>query len=286
VTEQRNGAVAVTGAAGKTGRAVVAALAARGVAVLALVDRREQAEAGIPGAARTIAVDLTDQDGIRAALDGASAVYLMAPNVHPDEPGLLEPVIAGCEQQGPARVVYHSVLHPYAPAMPHHLDKARVEARLHASDLDWTILQPASYFENALAAWDSLREHRKWPLPYSAAAPFTPVALADVAQVAADVLADQAHRFATYELAGPERLCTEDMARIAGEALGQDVTVTVDRQAWQHGPGGSLAAEARERLLAMFDYYDRHGLCGNPTVLAALLRREPRTWRDWVLEQP
>jgi uncharacterized protein YbjT (DUF2867 family) len=252
------------------------------VPVVALVHRPEQADAGIPGAAQTIAVDLADLDGLRSALDEASAVYLIAPNVHPDEPGLLEPVIQACELGGRHRVVYHSVMHPYAPAMPHHRDKARVEARLHDSSLDWTILQPASYYENALAVWDSIQQ-RVWPLPYSAAAPFTPVALDDVAEVAAMALTDPAHRYATYELAGPERLSTDDMARIAGEVLGHDITVTVDRRAWQEGAGRSLATGARDRLEAMFDYYDRHGFCGNPTVLATLLQRTPQTWRDWVL---
>lgn len=285
VTRHPDGPVAVTGAAGKTGRAVVAALDSRGVPVLALVHRSAQAEAGIPGAADTLAVDLADPGAVLRALDGTSALYLIAPNVHPDEPGMLEPVIAGCEGSGPARVVYHSVLHPYAPAMPHHLDKARVEARLHDSTLDWTILQPASYFENAMAVWDSVRDHGTWPVPYSAAAPFTPVALADVAEAAAMVLTDRAHRFATYELAGPDRLSTNDMARVAGEVLGHDVTVTDRRRAWRDGPGSHLAAEARDRLEAMFDYYDRHGFCGNPTVLAALLQRAPTTWRDWVLSR-
>lgn len=283
VTQHPDGPVAVTGAAGKTGRAVVAALAARDVPVLALVHRPEQARAGIPGATASVAVDLADPDAAHRVLAGTSAVYLIAPNVHPDEPALLESVIAGCEGSGPARVVYHSVLHPYAPAMPHHVDKARVEARLHDSRLDWTILQPASYFENALGAWDSVRAKGIWPLPYSATAPFTPVALDDVAEVAAAALSNPAHRFATYELAGPERLTTDDMARIAAEVLGHDVTVTAGRRAWREGPGRLLDSDARERLEAMFDYYDRHGLCGNPTVLAALLQRAPTTWRDWLL---
>jgi uncharacterized protein YbjT (DUF2867 family) len=282
VTGHAGGPVVVTGAAGKTGRAVVAALAARDVPVLALVHRPEQARAGIPGATASVAVDLADADAVHRVLAGTSAVYLIAPNMHPDEPALLEPVIAGCEGSGPARVVYHSVLHPYAPAMPHHLDKARVEARLHDSPLDWTILQPTSYFENVLGAWDSVRDAGVWPLPYSATAPFTPVALDDVAEVAAAALTNPAHRFATYELAGPERLSTDDMARIAAEVLGHEVTVTVDRDAWREGPGRLLDTDARERLEAMFDYYDRHGLCGNPTVLAALLGRTPQSWRSWA----
>jgi uncharacterized protein YbjT (DUF2867 family) len=286
------GLVAVTGAAGKTGRAVTAALAARGVPVRALVHRAEQAELGVPGAAQTISLDLADRDACRDALDGAAAVYLIAPNVHPDEPGLLGPVIERCAISGPRAVVYHSVLHPYAPAMAHHLDKARVEAMLHESGLDWTVLQPASYQDNALGVWESVRDNGIWPLPYSEQAPFTPVALADLAEAAATVLLDHLgaggrHRYATYEIAGPEVLTTAEMAAIAGEELGRAVTVQVDRRPARAVPGETPRQEAaRTRLQAMFDYYDRVGFCGNPTVLAAVLGRPPVTWRQWIRRQP
>lgn len=293
--------IAVTGAAGKTGRAVTAALAARGAPVRALVHGDAQAAAGVPGAGQTIALDLTDAAAVEAALDGTAAVYLIAPNMYPDEPGLLGPVIDRCSAGGPRAVVYHSVLHPYAPAMPHHQDKAAVETMLHDSSLSWTILQPASYFENALGVWTSVTQSGVWPLPYSARARFTPVALADVAEVAASTLIDLSadergagpvadpagirgprHRFATYELAGPEVLSTADMAAVAAEVLGRDVTVSVNR----HGPDPSPSeprGQATGRLQAMFDYYDAHGLCGNPTVLAALLGRSPTSWRQWVI---
>lgn len=267
--------IAVTGAAGKTGRAVTAALSRRGVPVRALVHRLEQADAGVPGAAESIAVDLTDAELARAALDGVDAVYLIAPNMFPDEASLARVVIDACERSGIERLVYHSVIHPYAPAMPHHIAKAEAEAALAESDVDWTILQPASYFENALGVWDSVRREGIWPLPYSARATFTPVALDDVAEVAATTVTDARHRFATYELAGPEVLTTAEMAEVAGEVLGR--TVGVDDH-----PDPIAAAARPPRLQAMFDYYDRHGICGNGTVLAALLHRPPITWRSWV----
>lgn len=267
--------IAVTGAAGKTGRAVVAALSRRGVRTRALVHREEQAQQGVPGAAESVAADLDDAAALAAALEGVEAVYLIAPNMHPDEPGLANDVIHACQAKGVDRIVYHSVIHPYVPAMPHHVDKAKVEALLQESGLDWTVLQPASYFENVYGVWDSIRGDGRWPLPYSSAAPFTPVALVDVAEVAATVLTDSRHRFATYELAGPEVLTTADMADIAGEVLGREISVAVDRDP-------AAAAARPERLQAMFDYYHSHGICGNGTVLAALLHRPPTTWRAWV----
>jgi uncharacterized protein YbjT (DUF2867 family) len=268
--------VVVTGAAGKTGRAVTAALSRRGVPVRALVHRREQAAAGVPGAAETVVADLTDPVAVTGALLGASAAYLIAPNMFDAEFRMIDILVRGCHAAGVQRVVYHSVIHPFLPAMPHHVDKAKVEAMVHGCGLNWVILQPASYFENAYGVWDSVRGAGTWPLPYAAEAPFTPVALDDVAEVAAATLTDPRHRFATYELAGPEVLTTAEMADIAGEALGRGVSVVVDRDP-------AAAAARPPRLQAMFDYYHRHGICGNGTVLAALLRRPPVTWHGWVL---
>ena len=63
--------------------------------------------------------------------------------------------------------------------------------------------------------------------------------------------------------------------KAAAEVLGRGVTV---ENHWD-----PIVAAARPPLLqAMFDYYDLHGICGNGTVLAALLHRPPTTWRAWV----
>jgi NAD(P)H dehydrogenase (quinone) len=48
-------------------------------------------------------------------------------------------------------------------------------------------------------------------LPFSLDTPFTPVALADVAEATAIVLTDDGHDLATYELGGPEVLSGRQM---------------------------------------------------------------------------
>lgn len=266
------GSIAVLGASGKTGQAVIRALRRRGAFVRAVV--RHPISAGderIGGADEVAIADLRDPAGMAAALEAAGGAYLMAPNMSDDEPTMMRAIIDGCVQQRIPRVVYHSVLHPYAPAMPHHRDKAEVESYLHERDLDWTILQPASYTENALGVWDSLQDG-VWPLPYPASARFTPVALADVADAAARVLTELGHAHATYELAGPQDLSTDEMAATAATVLGRQIQVQ------QVAP----PADAPERLRAMFDYYAHAGLRGNPRVLALLLGRSPTTWQAWL----
>ena len=258
--------VAVFGAAGKTGRAVTAALRARGVPVRALVRRIEQARALRADGVEPVLAELP---AIGAALDGVDGAYLIAPNMHPDEPGLVREVVEFAGRTPGFRLAYHSVMHPYAPAMPHHLGKAGVEAALHDSPADWTVLQPASYFENVEGVWASIRDG-VWPVPYSADSRFTPVALADVAQVAARVLTEPGHSYASYELAGPDLLSTNDMAETAGSVLG--IGVRTERVRPQVPP----------LLQLMFDYYDRSGFTGGPHVLRTLLDRPATDWASWV----
>jgi NAD(P)H dehydrogenase (quinone) len=219
--------IAVLGGHGKTGRAVSAALAARGVEPRAL--------------------GRADWPELAAAVSGCEAAYLIAPNLHPDEPAYVAEALAALREGDVARVVYHSVASPYAPAMPHHLGKAVSEDLVRRSGLAWTILQPGAYLQN-------LDLTGPVEVPYDVDAVFGFADLDDVAEVAALVLTEDGHVGATYELATR----TGTVAELAAEA-GVVATRTDQR------PDGWLGL--------MFDYYDRHGLPVGTRTLEALLGR-------------
>ncbi|MEV7006735.1 NAD(P)H-binding protein [Streptosporangium sp. NPDC051022] len=269
--------VVVTGAAGATGRAVIAALADRGVSATALVHRAGQIPSALAaGAGRAVAVELTDRAALADAIGGAGALYHVPPNMHPDEDGITRSVIETAQRCGVGRFVLHSVLAPHLPAMPHHLRKAESEAVLRCSALTWTILQPGWYAQNLLAHLPSARAEGVIRVPYSASAPFTPVDLADVAEAAAAVLTGTGHEFACYELSGPATLSTHEMAEVVAGLLG--VPVRAERQSvahWRRSTPGPIP----DGFEPMFRHYDRHGLVGNPSVLAMLLGRSPTDLR-------
>lgn len=271
--------VAVSGAAGKTGLAVIRACTARGLAVTALVRRADQRPAALAaGAVRAVVVDLGDPARVRAAVGGHEAMYHLAPNMHPDEVELARVAVEAAWPCGVRRFVLHSVLAPYLPAMPHHLRKAESERVLRDSALSWTILQPASYAQNVVV--EQVRRSGVLAVPYRTTAPFTPVDLADVAEAAAVVLTEPGHHHASYELAGPAVLDTVAMAACLTTVLGRDVQARQQSvEEWSAAAQG-LNEQARHDLLAMFDYYDGHGLVGNPRVLAGLLGREPTAFAD------
>ncbi len=221
------GRVAVLGGHGKTGRAVRDALTALDVGTLPL--------------------GRADWSDLAAAVTGCDAAYLIAPNLHPDEPSYVAAALDALAAAGVGRVVYHSVASPYAPAMPHHVGKAVSEDLVRRSGLVWTILQPGAYLQN-------LDLSGPLDVPYSPDAPFGFLDLADLGRAAAFVLTEPGHSGATYELA--TRVAT--VRELAAEA-GVEVRQVAD-------PG------THPWLSAMFAYYDDHGLPVGTRVLDALLR--------------
>lgn len=218
--------VAVLGGHGKTGRAVASALSSRGIAAVPL-GRAEWPD-------------------LAGAVADCEAAYVIAPNLHPEEPAYVTSALAALTQAGVARVVYHSVASPYAPAMPHHLGKAVSEDLVRRSGLAWTILQPGAYLQN-------LDLTGPVEVPYSPHVAFGFLDLDDLGAAAAVVLTEDGHGGATYELA--TRVAT--VRELADEA-GVPVTRVPD-------PG------SHPWLTAMFAYYDAHGLPVGTRVLEALL---------------
>jgi NAD(P)H dehydrogenase (quinone) len=278
--------ILVTGAGGKTGRAVLRALAARRVRARALVHRPEHGDAvRAAGAVDVIAGDLRDPGLLTLASKDVGAVYHICPNVHPDEVKIGRAVIEAARAAGVGRFAYHSVLHPQVEAMPHHWRKLRVEEMLLASGLGTTILQPALYMQNVLGQWASILERGVYTVPYPASTPLCMVDLEDVAAVAAAVLTDDGHAGATYELVGPEALTPEGVAEILGRRLNRTVEVEeIGLDGWaERARASGMRDDAIDTLVAMFRHYGRHGFQGSPRVLTMLLGRPPTTFDAFVM---
>ncbi len=270
--------ILVTGAAGKTGRAVVKALYARGARVRALVRRPEHAAAleGL-GAAEVNIGGFEDPDALARAVAGVEAIYHICPNVSRDEVAYARAVVAAAQAHDVERFVYHSVLHPQIAAMPHHWQKMRAEEMLFASGLKLTILQPTAYMQNILGAWRAIVEDGVFRIPYPVESRLSLVDLDDVAAAAAIVLTDDSHVGATYELVGTPSLSQTEVAAGIGAALGRQVRAEAESvEAWEaRARAGGMGEHERATLTAMFRYYARHGLIGNANTLRWLLGRAP-----------
>lgn len=277
--------ILVTGAAGKTGRAVIQALTAKGETVRALVHQPEQTQTvEALGAQEVLVGDMGVQATMDRAAQGALAIYHIPPNINPNENAIGQTVIAAARSAGMEHFVYHSVLHPQTEAMPHHWQKLRVEEQLLVSGLPYTILQPAVYMQNVLAYWDQIIKQGKYPVPYAVETRLSMVDLEDVAQVAALVTKEPGHVGATYELVGTEAMSQIDTAEILSQQLGRPVRAeAVPVDVWERQARISNLGDYQvETLLKMFHYYERYGFWGNPRVLSWLLNRPPTSFAAFV----
>lgn len=277
--------ILVTGASGKTGQAVVAALARAGAPTRVLVRRPSQIE-GLTnlGAREAMAADMRLPPELRRAVENIRAVYHICPNVNPDEVEIGRSLIAAAKEAGVEHLVLHSVLHPQTEQMPHHWNKLRVEEALFESGLNFTILQPTAYMQNLLAGWKLITEDGVLRNPYPVETRLSLIDLEDMAEAAAIVLTKHGHTGATYELAGTPPLTQTEVAGILSDALGRPVRAQAEPiEAWEaRARTAGLGDYQRATLTSMFHYYERHGLIGNPNMLRWLLGREPTALADFA----
>jgi uncharacterized protein YbjT (DUF2867 family) len=275
----------LTGANGRTGRAVLKSLVNHGVAVRAFVrNPAHQQEMLKLGATQCVVGDFQDSASVDAALQGAVKVLHIGPPMHADEVAMTGRFIDAAKRNSAAHFIYYSVMHPIRREVRHHRLKLDCEEALIESGLPYTILQPSRYMQHLVPIWKSVIADGVHAMPFDITRRFSIVDLADLADACAVVASSGNHHFATYELAGPEALSQEDMARIISEILGRTVTARAT-------PPEAVAAKARaagfdddriEQMLLMNRHYDAHGFRGNPNVLQYLIGRPARSFKSYV----
>jgi len=282
-----HGGILVTAANGRTGRAVIAALSRRGARPRAFIrDEAQWPALEALGAADHAVGDLLDPATIVRALQGCAAIVYIGPPMHPEETRMAGHCLAAAASAGVRAFVYYSVMHPIRREVWHHRLKLEAEELVVESGLPYTIVQPIRYMQHLEPIWRTVMDAGVHAMPFNTHVKFSVVDLADLADATAIVSTDAAHRYATYELAGPEPLSQEDMARIISGVLGRTVVAgEVPIATLQARARASGASEDRvEQMTIMNRHYDRHGFLGNPNVLRMLLGREPTRFREYVTQ--
>ncbi|PZU05810.1 NmrA family NAD(P)-binding protein [Sphingomonas sp.] len=269
--------VLVVGATGKFAGHVVPALAQRGVSVRALI-RHETDENAVrrAGAVEVAVGDLTQPRTIADALRAVDAVFYIAPAFIPREAEIGSRFVEATIESGVRRIVFSSVIHPVIGSLVNHAAKAPVEEAILNSDLEYTILHPALYFQNFQRGWDEVIETGVLAEPWACETRFSRVDYRDVADVAAIALTEDRLLYGTFELCAEGWLNRYDVAALIGEVLGQDISVSRTDPA-------ALGRDA-DPMRPMFAHYDHAGLKGNALTLLAILGREPRNLRAFFEE--
>lgn len=199
--------ILVTGATGNIGRKVVDHLLARGASDIRALTV-DPAKAALPSEVDAVKGYLRKIDTLPSAFEGVSSMYL-APT-----PDTVEEVIALARKAG----VEHIVDLSGEPESWWGTCSTAVER----SGVDWTHLWPGDFMENSLMWADQIRRTGTVREPYPGSAS-TPIAMDDIAAVAAAALLDDTHRGKAYLLTGPEILTRTDLVAHISAALGREI---------------------------------------------------------------
>jgi uncharacterized protein YbjT (DUF2867 family) len=279
------GTLLLTGANGRTGRAILQSMSKAGLSVRAFI--RDPAQEGALlelGADECVVGDMGDAASIAKAVSGVDKILHIGPPMHRDEVDIVERFIEAGAAEGIDHFIYYSVMHPLRREVRHHRLKLDAEERLIESGLPYTIIQPARYMQHTVPIWKQIVQDGVHAMPFDIEKQFNVVDLADLADACAVVATSQRHLYATYELAGPEPLSQVDMARVISEVINQPVRAeAIPLEVVEEKARAAGASDDRvEQMVIMNRHYTEHGFRGNPNILEYLLGRPATQYRAYI----
>lgn len=277
--------VLVVGATGEFAGLVVPELTKRGVVVRALLhDEAKSEEARHHGATEIATADLNDPETLGAAVAGVDGVFHTGPGFALNEAEMGVYLVQAADAANVRKFVFSGVIHPTL-SLTNHVAKRPVEQALCESGLIFTVLQPAAFFQNFAASWQTILKQGSFTLPYSAETKVCYVDYRDVAEAAALALTTDKLDFGTFELCAPGMLTRTEVAVLMSEAVGRSINaVIVPFEDWAekaHIPAG-VQRDGFERMYANYDQFGFPG--GNSLALRAILGHDPRTLKNYLHE--
>ena len=276
--------ILVTGASGNAGGAVLKEVLKTNRPVKGMYrSPADAAKASVEVGA--VIADFADRGSLGRALEGVEAVYLVCSPVR-ELVELEGNMVDACQAAGVRHVVLNSALGAgdYRKSFPSW--HRRVEDKLSASGLDYTIVRPNSFVQNILTYYaSSIRtEGAFYAAMGNARTSFIDVR--DVAAVAARTLTSPGHAGKTYELNGPEALTYGEVAEKITQASGRrvqyvDIPVAQQKQAMLDQRLPDWLATA---LLDLQAYYTGGKGGEVDDVISTILGRAPRTMDQFLAD--
>ena len=278
--------IAVTGATGFVGQALLDAALARRLPVRALARSAQPPRAGVewvPG-------DLADYAALARLCNGAEAVIHVAGVVNAPDPAQFEAgnvegtlaVIEAARAAGVERLVHVSSLSAREPGLSRYgASKARAEKLVMASGLDWTIVRPpAVYGPRDRDMLELFRAAFKWGLvPVPGQGRTSMLHADDLARLLLALLpASEEVSFQTFEPddGKPYAWSHVDVARAIGNAVGRRVRVVPLSDAWMKRAARADIALRKDKAKLTLD---RVGYMTHPDwVISPRARVPAKVW--------
>jgi len=261
---------------------VARGLTARGVVVRAMTRR---ADASMPeDVGEVVRADLRNPASLLAACAGAQRMFLMSSPVA-GQVVLETNAIDAAEATGIEHVVKISNIPIPGLDTGLHGNHRAIEARLAASTLRTTVLQP-SFFASVLARQVGLLRKGRFVMP-TGAGRIAWIDPRDIAAVAAAVLADPEPPAGALWLTGPEALGAADVADRISAATGRGVALLQPPLDTWHAELRSSGMDPwlLESTLHLYEAVTRGALAEVSSEVERVLGRSPRPLDDWIQDE-
>jgi uncharacterized protein YbjT (DUF2867 family) len=218
--------IAVVGATGNTGRAVVKELTQLRHTPICVVRNPDKAREVLGEDAKTVVAELTDRPALEKAFKGVTSVFVVTghnPNMVEQQNNVLDAALAAGVQYLVRVSGSRFFILPDSPSVIGRGHYA-IEERLRGSGIKWVILRPGFFLQNTFGQAASIKNDGKIALPFPADLPFAFIDVRDTGAVGARVLLDPApHVGEVYEFTG-ERSNFGELADVFSQVLGRKIT--------------------------------------------------------------
>ncbi|MDE6028539.1 MAG: NmrA family NAD(P)-binding protein [Muribaculaceae bacterium] len=279
----------VTSSTGLTGKAVVNAMASKGIEVRAMVhsDRKSEEMLSL-GASETFTGDIASYNDLLAAMEGTDTIYYICPTAREDEAEIGKMAIKAAKEVGIKRFIYQSVLHSIEPELPHHRQKLEIERTLVDSGLVYTVVQPAPFMQNILNAKEALLNDKAFVQKFftgrDSVNRINLIDVGDFGKCVAEIALSPMYHYATLELCGLADLSASEMLSAMEKVIGQKIELKYisDCEIQKSMSERNAPEYSIETLLKMFHHYNGGDFCGSAFTASAILKGSLTTFIEFL----
>lgn len=281
--------ILVTSSTGLTGKAVVKALASRGLEVRAMIHSPHRSDEMLRiGASETVAGDIAAYGDLLRAMKGVDTVYYICPTAREDEEEIGRMAIRAAGEAGINRFIYQSVLHSIEPELPHHRQKLEVERALIDSGLVYSLVQPAPFMQNILNTKEALTVNKifvqKFFTCIDSENRINLIDADDLGRCVAEIALGLQYQYSTLEICGPQNLSASEMLSAIEKVMGCQVAFKYisDEELRRSMQLRKASEYSTETLLSMFRHYNERNFCRSAFTATVLLKREPTAFIEFL----
>ena len=218
--------IAVVGATGNTGRAVVKELKQMGHDPICVVRNPAKAKEVLGPDAKTALAELTDRPALEKAFQGVTSVFVVTghnPNMVEQQNNVLDAALEAGVQYLVRVSGSRFLIVPDSPSVIGRGHYA-IEERLRESGMKWVMLRPGLFMQNTFAQAASIKNDSKIVLPFAADLPLAFIDVRDTGAVGARVLLDPVpHLGKIYDFTGAVSNFAE-FADVFSQVLGRKIS--------------------------------------------------------------